>query len=138
MKAYFLKFFHLPILRFGGVSLLCWSTDQIIAAILGDWLLPLLGFSSIGSIANISGYTARIISAGMNFLINRKVTFHAEEHFFGRAARYVILAVLIITLSNQGVIFLVGCGLPRAAAKVLCDFLLFFLNFAGQRFWVFR
>ena len=138
LKALFRKLMETGFIKFAGSSLLCWTTDQVLAALLGDLLLPAVGITEVALVANISGYTARVISAGMNFLINRALVFKNKQGIGWTALRYALLAVFIITCSNQGVILLQGLGLPRWIAKILCDFTLYFVNFFGQRLFVFR
>lgn len=125
-------------LKFAGTSLSCWTLDQVLAALLGDLLLPALGIRDISIIAYISGYAARLISATTNFLINRKLVFKSAMSIRSTIWKYAILAVGIITASNTGVWLLVSLGLPRWIAKILCDFLLYFVNYLGQSIWVFR
>ena len=139
VKALVLSLWKNGFLKFACCSLFCWSLDQLLAAALADYLLPLLGVTEIAARAWVSGFVARVISAGTNFLINRKATFHAsDQSFIGTAVRYIVLATAIICCSNAGVTLLIGVGLPRWIAKICCDFVLYFANFTGQRFWVFR
>ena len=138
IKAFFVKLWRTGFIKFAGSSFLCWSTDQLLAALLGDWLLPALGVTEAALIANISGYSARVISASMNFLINRRLVFSHRKNFAWTAVKYALLAVTIVTLSNLGVTGLMGLGVPRWIAKIGCDFVLYFLNFTGQRLFVFR
>jgi putative flippase GtrA len=82
---------------------------------------------------------ARLMSAGMNFAINRSLVFGAGRSVPLRtaAARYFSLAGLLLIASYGLLTALTDVGLPLLAAKPLTDLTLFAVSFAVQRAVVF-
>ena len=122
--------------RFMGASIVCFLLDQGLAALLREWLLPLLGMSG-GAAIRVSGYGARLVSAIVNFALNKSLVFRLRGDTKGAALRYAVLCVAIICLSNEGVWQLSRLGVPSWLAKMLCDFLLYFVSYRVQQDWVF-
>ena len=56
----------------------------------------------------------------------------------GSAWKYGVLCVASICLSNLGVTLLTKIGMARWVAKLLCDTVLYFVNYHFQQVWVFR
>lgn len=124
--------------KFMGVSILSFLLDGVLAALMGDLLLPLLGMTDITAIARISGYSARLFSSVFNFCLNRSFVFRFKSSARHAAWKYILLCLGIITLSNEGTVRLES-ALPmvRWIAKALCDTLLYFVSYRLQREWVF-
>lgn len=81
---------------------------------------------------------ARLVSASINFTLNKNFVFKLKKHGSRALIRYIILCVCIAALSSAGVTaFHAGLGLSDKIAKVICDTLLFFLSYRAQRGWVF-
>ena len=125
-------------LKFAGSSLFCWSVDQILAAVLADVFLPLVGVArnSMEAIQG-SGYGARVVSALMNYCINRKVVFKDSGNFAQSLWKYIVLAICVISLSNLAVWGMTQLTIPRWIAKIVADMVLYFVNFNFQNRWVF-
>lgn len=89
---------------------------------------------SIGYIM-LSTILARIISATYNFAINYKVVFRGRGSREKAAAKYLVLAVLIMFLSGSLVEFFHGLipGAPEFMVKIPVDTILFLLSFFVQR-----
>ena len=104
-----------------------------------DRVLPPLGLPNDGGMWNlqVSGWVARVISATVNFLINKNLVFRLRGDTKGSAVRYAVLCVAIICLSNAGVWLLSRLGVASWLAKMVCDFLLYFLSYRVQQSWVF-
>lgn len=82
---------------------------------------------------------ARILSATYNFTMNYKVVFRSRENVGGSAAKYVLLAIVQMTLS--AVLVTGGAAmlpfLPEVAVKAVVDTVLFLLSYYVQRKYVF-
>jgi len=120
---------YAPLLRFAASALLAFAVDTLALLalqLLTGWLL----FSVIA---------ARLMSAGMNFAINRSLVFGAGRSVPLRtaAARYFSLAGLLLIASYGLLTALTDVGLPLLAAKPLTDLTLFAVSFAVQRAVVF-
>lgn len=82
---------------------------------------------------------ARVLSALVNFLLNRRVVFRSRKGAAGTAGRYAVLCVLQM-LASAGLVTLASGVLPGVSVvgiKVVVDLLLFLLSFQIQRRWVF-
>lgn len=126
-------------IRFMGASLFCFLIDQALAGLLRDWLLPLLGLER-GSlmIINLSGWLARLVSAIVNFRINKDLVFRMKGNARNAAWKYALLCLAIITVSNVGVWLLGKIGVAGWLAKILMDFVLYFVSYQVQDKWVFK
>ena len=128
--------------RFACSSLASTAVDQLVASVLfvalrryfvGADFLRILAASVI----------ARCVSVACNYSINRRVVFAGDDEdgvLSKRESlpRFLLLAVGVLCLSSLCVWALhVGLGMPEWQAKPLADFALFFLNYNGQRKWVF-
>ena len=114
----------LPVLLFAGSSLASFAVDTAVFAV----LYGLTGWIA----ASIVG--ARLLSAGMNFILNGAVVFRGWDGRLGRrAAGYVLLALALLGGSIAGTTALVGLGLPALAAKILTESALFVISFQVQR-----
>ena len=131
-------------LRFAASSLACTTVDQLLA-----WLLfrVLRGPFAGAGFARIlvSTIIARIASLTLNYVLNRRLVFSPQNEQ-GRRPRkreslpkFVALAAVILTLSSIGVFYAHETfGIEEWQAKLVVDFLLFFLNYYGQQKWVFN
>jgi len=87
----------------------------------------------------IATVAARIISATYNFAMNYRVVFRSSENVAGSAAKYILLAIVQMTLSA----ILVTGGttllplLPEVLVKVVVDTVLFLASYYIQRRYVF-
>ena len=109
-----------------------------------DYVLVLL-FSALtrswGSAAslNFSVIAARLISATVNFTVNRKVVFNGNESFGKALIKYAALAVVVLGL-NLALMHLltIRLGWPIPLAKIVVEVLLFCMNFVVQGRFVYR
>ena len=123
-------------LRFAGVSIASFVLDQGLA-----W-----GFSAALHLADVekagviwaSGFAARIVSSVFNFSLNRLFVFKSECEIGHAAWKYAVLCILMIVLSNTGVTALAYVGMPRGAAKLLCDIVLCLVGYGVQSRFVFN
>ena len=122
--------------RFMGVSILCFLVDQALfnlfnIAVFHNQETRLAGYI-LGATA-----IARTASACLNFLLNKSVVFRLKGHTGGALWKYLVLAVMIMGLSAAGVSLLGAVGMSPTIAKLIVDFLLYFLSFQAQQKWVF-
>ncbi|SEL06496.1 MULTISPECIES: glycosyltransferase family 2 protein [unclassified Butyrivibrio] len=88
----------------------------------------------------LSTILARVISATYNFMVNYKVVFKGRGNKFLAAAKYLLLAVIIMLLSGYGVTFIHGFfeSAPEVYVKIPVDTVLFLLSFVIQREFVYK
>ena len=114
----------LPVLAFAGSSLASFAVDTAVFAV----LYGLTGWIA-GSIVG-----ARLLSAGVNFVLNGAVVFRPQG---GRLRRqvtgYALLALGLLGASIAGTTLLAGLGLPALAAKIITETWLFFISYQVQR-----
>ncbi|MGE4352865.1 MAG: GtrA family protein [Oscillospiraceae bacterium] len=87
----------------------------------------------------LSNITARIVSASVNYMINKHYVFKNKEGGVKTAAQYFALAACILGGNTIFLSYLVsGLGVNRFAAKVVTEITFFTLSYMVQRFLIFR
>lgn len=77
---------------------------------------------------------ARVVSATINFIINRNVVFKSSKSYLQTFLKYSILCILVMVCSGSIVTILHNTfSLNELLAKVIVDTVLFLLNFVIQR-----
>jgi glycosyltransferase involved in cell wall biosynthesis len=121
MKIYFL------LLRFSCSSLFASSIDFIIFTatylLRGDILTALV--------------VARLVSGGVNFLVNKSLVFHDREAALLPLAKYLALFVTLAALSFLSITAMAEFGINVIVAKVVVESLLFLASFTIQRDFIF-
>jgi len=117
------------ILKFSAASFTGFIVDYVI-------------FSLLTLLTNrlyLSNIVARIISATVNFSLNRKFVFRSKESLLRSAIKYFSLA-LVILISNTLVLeFLVHtCAIHQMIAKIITEIFFFILSWLVQRLVVFK
>lgn len=86
-------------------------------------------------IANVS---ARVISATVNYTLNRKFVFNSEEGVVNSASKYFILAIFIL-IGNTLVLKLLSevLGINTYISKLLTEIIFFFISWTVQKFIIF-
>lgn len=123
------------ILKFSAASLISFLVDY------GLYSLLTLGTSGLGNVPSIliSNVGARIVSAGVNYTINRKLVFQSNVHIVRSAAQYAVLAGVILTGNTIVLSFLAdGLGINRYAAKLITELVFFLLSWVVQRKVIFQ
>ncbi|WP_374453965.1 GtrA family protein [Nocardioides sp.] len=121
---------YLPLLAFLTSALAAFAVDTVallvLRALTGDLLVAVVG--------------ARLTSAGVNFVVNRRLVFDGEHRVrTGRAVRrYAVLATCLLALNYLLLSGLTVLGLALLPAKVLTELALVPTSFAAQRTYVFR
>ena len=124
-------------LRFMASSLSCVVLDQAIFNLL-NLLVFANGNKKDASIILLCTVIARVISATVNFLVNRNLVFGSKGNAGKAFARYVALSVCIMLLSAGGTWLLGLTGLSSTLAKLITDTLLYFVSYRVQQQWVFK
>ncbi len=86
----------------------------------------------------VAAAVARVISATVNYMINRRMVFFSRMAFAKSFGRYAVTVALVIALSSGIVSSLhIGLGWSDTITKIPVDLLLFFVSYYLQRRWVF-
>ena len=135
-----LKIFRVIIrgfVKFMSSSLICLLVDQ--------GLFNLFNLLVFGNHADkaikyimISTAAARIVSASLNFILNKNFVFRLKGHTGGALWKYIVLCVCVMLMSAGGVWLLGRIGMNSTVAKLIVDFLLYFVSYRMQQKWVFR
>lgn len=137
-----LKVLFSELLRFTAGSLLCAVLDVMLF-----WAV-LEGLSTGSVQAGLrqivcAAVSARILSAGVNYIVNRNYVFHRDERNSGRGKRvcrlprYIVLC-FGLAVSSAAAVSVLNRLFPAAALwKVICDTVLFFVSYRLQKNWVF-
>ncbi|MBQ9901822.1 MAG: bifunctional glycosyltransferase family 2/GtrA family protein [Clostridia bacterium] len=82
---------------------------------------------------------ARVISATVNFIVNKNVVFHKKGHIVSSAVKYFCLAVVQMLISAKSVEFFAGLlGWHETIVKAIVDTILFIFNYFIQKKFVFK
>lgn len=119
----------LPVALFAGSSLIAFVVDTVALVLfttLTGWLIP-------------SVIAARLISASVNFGLNRRFVFRSRGGRFGRQlAAYTVLALALLASNIVWMTALTDLGLPLLLSKVITELVLFVTSYGVQRAVVFR
>lgn len=86
----------------------------------------------------LSNVTARMVSAGFNFTVNRRLVFQSERHVWTSAAQYAALAAAILAGNTLVLRSLVGqWSMNPFTAKLLTELLFFTASWVVQRVVIF-
>lgn len=121
-------------LLFSTVSFFVSALDVALFGLLNRFVLVQVPYSIIWSTV-----IARIISASINYAVNRKLVFQSHEDRRKSSIQFAVLTVVQCSLS-AGLVY----GLEWLFAadsvilKVIVDVGLFFLSYAAQRMFIFK
>lgn len=110
--------------------------SSLLSALL-DYLLFIISFKLIGIVyANLS---ARLISATVNYLINKKFVFKHQDNPMESLIKYALLALFIITL-NSAVLYLFTSiiTINPVIAKIIVEVIMFVVSYTMQKHVVFK
>ena len=123
------------ILKFSAASLISFFVDYGLYSTLTLWTS---GLGNMGSIL-ISNIGARVVSACVNYTVNRKLVFQSKAHVGCSAVQYAVLAGVVLIGNTIVLSILVDClGVNRYAAKFITELLFFLLSWLVQRKVIFR
>ena len=136
----------LPLLLFAGSSLLAFGLDTIL----------LLALNALTGMLVPSIIAARVVSASVNFAVNRRVVFRAgstgsptgrgrtrrldgarSAELPRQALRYAVLALALLASNVVWLDALTRYGLPLVVAKIATEAVLFVTSYGVQRSFVF-
>lgn len=123
------------IFKFACSSFVSFLIDYVMLLILSALTAALPESASLA----VSVVGARLVSATVNFTINRKVVFKGNELIARAILKYVLLALCILG-ANYALLHLLTIFLnwPLAVAKILVEAVLFCVNFIIQGRFVYR
>ena len=130
--------FKVPdILKFGLSSFLGFLTDYDAYAL----LVTLAGTISLPTAmaVTISNIAARVLSASVNYTVNRKFVFRSSENKVGSALKYAVLACGILAGNTLLLNYMVeGLWINRYAAKLVTELTFFTASWFIQKKLIFR
>lgn len=119
----------LPVLLFAASSIAAFVVDTVLLFLLTAW-----GAGLVPSIV-----AARVLSATVNFTVNRRVVFRARHgSVLAQAILYAVLALTLLASNIVWMSFLTAHGLALLPAKIATEGVLFLLSYGAQRALVFR
>ncbi len=116
------------ILRFSGSSLIGFCVDYILYCIL----------NAITGQLVVSNIAARVVSATVNYTINRNVVFKSKVSVIKSAVQYVLLAAAIIICNTLLLKYLTNLGINKYLAKIPVELIMFFVSWSVQHLLIFR
>ncbi|GAA3629778.1 hypothetical protein GCM10022200_10630 [Microbacterium awajiense] len=118
-----------PLVLFTGSSLLAFAIDTI----------ALLFFTAVTGSLVLSIVAARVLSASVNFAVNRRIVFRRRGRgAAGQLLRYGLLALALLASNVVWMQALTSLGVPLLAAKVATEAVLFVTSYGVQKAFVFR
>ena len=121
------------LIRFASSSLVCAALDVLLFWSVLEALTAGAGDGGFRKIAAATG-TARIVSAGLNYVLNRSYVFHSDRKAL---SRYLVLCAALAAASAV-LVFALSRFVPVTPVwKVFCDTVLFFVSYRIQKIWVF-
>lgn len=122
------------ILHFAGSSFLGFLVDYSLYSLLVTFTMPWGTFS-----VPFSNVAARIVSAAVNFSVNRRFVFHNRESVVRTGSQYFLLAACILCGNTFLLSWLVNdLGVNRFSAKLVTEATFFLLSWLFQRLVIFR
>ena len=123
------------LLRFSLSSLISFATDYSLYALLVN-ALEVFGTAVSVPAANIG---ARVVSASLNYYLNRNYVFHSDERTLKTASQYFLLACAILIGNTFMVSYLAEINTIGAyGAKLITEIFFFAISWSVQRCWIFR
>ncbi|WP_036295528.1 bifunctional glycosyltransferase family 2/GtrA family protein [Microbacterium sp. C448] len=119
----------IPLVTFAGSSFLAFLIDTV----------ALLLFFAVSGMLVPSVVAARVLSASVNFAINRRLVFRAAtgRDLWRQAATYSLLAAALLASNVVWMAFLTDAGVPLLLAKIVTEAVLFVTAYQAQRALVF-
>lgn len=122
------------ILKFAASSLTGFAVDYGLYSLLVT-VTAGLGAAS----APLSNVAARVVSASVNFTINKKLVFKSDESTLRTGAQYFTLAACILAGNTVLLSWLVnGLGVNKFAAKIVTEITFFTISWCAQKFFIFK
>ena len=123
-------------LKFASSSLISSTLDIVLYTLLFNLVFKDL---SARNAILFSTAVARIVSALVNFIINKTKVFKSNDNYFITMIKYTILAICQMTASWLCVYLIYSIlHINTSIIKIIVDVLLFFLSYRIQQKWVFK
>lgn len=122
------------IIKFASSSLLSFAVDYLLFIL----LIQLTGSWGVAASVTFANITARIVSASLNFSLNRKVVFKYDGNLARGALQYFTLAICIMLTGTLVLNILVALGLVPYIAKIITELGLFIVSFVLQKKIIFK
>lgn len=122
------------ILKFSASSFLSFLTDYSLYSIM---TVLIKGLGTPGLMA--SNVTARVISSGLNYTLNRRFVFKSENEVWKSALKYFALAAAIL-IGDTFVLnsIVTKTGLNPYAAKLITELFFFIISWVIQHLFIFK
>jgi len=123
------------ILKFAASSLTGFVVDY------GLYSLLVLVTGGLGTAISIplSNVMARVVSASVNYTINKRFVFKSDDNAAKTAAQYFALAAGILALNTLLLSLLVNVvGINEYAAKIFTELTFFVMSWVAQKYFIFR
>ncbi|MEA5026100.1 MAG: bifunctional glycosyltransferase family 2/GtrA family protein [Erysipelotrichaceae bacterium] len=123
------------ILAFAGSSVISFITDYFLYTI----LVVLTGSWSLTVSIPFANVMARVVSASLNYSLNKHFVFQNKDKLTKTAVQYFLLAALIM-IGNTVLLSLMvdGLGINKYLAKLVTELSFFILSWAAQRYLIFK
>ncbi len=122
------------IVKFSSASLLSFLADYSLFC-----MFQLVTFSiGIRNGLVLSNAAARIISASLNYYLNRKLVFHSKEPVSRSTLKYALLVLVNLMVNTLILKSLVAQGIPSAVSKIVTELILFVVNYQVQQKLIFK
>lgn len=123
------------IIKFAGASFISFGVDYT-AFLLLLWITGRVGLASALAVSNV---LARIISAGVNYSLNRRFVFRSSDGLAPSLGKYILLAGGILLVNTLLLKLLTDTLLiPAALSKPVVELTLFGVSLLAQRLFVFK
>lgn len=129
----FLKRRHQYILKFAASSMIGFVADY---ALYGLFVVLTKGFGGLS--VPLSNVVARVLSATLNFWINKRFVFRSEDQALKAGAKYALLATCVLAGNTALLSVLVRLGMDKYAAKLLTEVSFFLTSWFVQKVFVFK
>ena len=93
---------------------------------------------SLTGMTVFSNVLARIVSAAVNFSLNRSFVFGSRAHILKSAVKYFLLAVVVLVFNTCILKLLIAAGLPYMLAKIFTETVMFFFSWTVQKLLIFK
>ncbi len=136
IKIYWLIFRSFFSFIFTSIS--CTLLDLLLFTLLAKLVIPMVS-PSFGYRIELATAIARVISASVNFIVNKNVVFHKKGHIVSSAVKYFCLAIVQMTISAKTVKFFFELlGWNEVIIKAMVDTVLFIANYFIQKRFIFK
>ena len=124
-------------IKFAASSLSCVAIDQGIFNLM-NLVVFANGTAKDPKFILVSTVAARVVSATVNFLLNRNLVFKDTGDARKAFVRYVLLCAGVMLMSAAGTWLLGLTGMSSTIAKMITDTVLYLVSYRVQSSWVFR